>query len=49
MAEQASLSGTWSETPEDIFSHGVAQICFVTYNDAERHFIIMIDQKGLTI
>ena len=26
VAEQASLSLTWSETPEDTFSHGVAHL-----------------------
>ena len=28
VAEQASLSLTWSETSEDTFSHDEAQICF---------------------
>ena len=28
VAEQASLSLTWSETPEDTFSHDEAQIHF---------------------
>ena len=28
VAEQASLSLTWSETPEDKFCHGVAQLDF---------------------
>ena len=28
VAEQASLSLTWSETPEDTFSHDEAQLIF---------------------
>ena len=31
VAEQASLSLTWSETPEDTFSHGVARIYVVCW------------------
>ena len=33
VAEQASLSVTWSETPEDTFSHDEAQqyLCCLTY------------------
>ena len=27
VAEQASLSLTWSETPEDTFSHDEAHVC----------------------
>ena len=29
VAEQASLSLTWSETPKGTFSHGVAQLLFI--------------------
>ena len=31
VAEQASLSLTWSETPEDTFSHGLAHINLMFY------------------
>ena len=31
VAEQASLSLTWSETPEDTFSHDEAHITFIAY------------------
>ena len=31
VAEQASLSLTWSETPEDMFSHDEAQIVLLKY------------------
>ena len=33
VAEQASLSLTWSETPEDTFSHDEAQIVYISYFD----------------
>ena len=32
VAEQASLSLTWSETPEDMFSHGPAHILYHIWN-----------------
>ena len=31
VAEQASLSLTWLETPEDTFSHGMAHIYYACY------------------
>ena len=33
VAEQASLSLTWSETPEDTFSHDEAHLYFAFYID----------------
>ena len=38
MAEQASLSLTWSETPEDTFFHGVAHFLFKVYETKESYF-----------
>ena len=40
VAEQASLSLTWSETPEDTFSHGVAQ-----FNSFNLSNIIVLFQR----
>ena len=31
VAEQASLSLTWSETPEDTFSHDEAQVLYLVH------------------
>ena len=42
VAEQASLSLTWLETPEDTFSHGVAQLYF-------HIFRAFVDQTAATM
>ena len=43
VAEQASLSLTWSETPEDTFSHDEAQIVYISYFEGIFHGIYGID------
>ena len=37
VAEQASLSLTWSETPEDTFSHDKAHIFLLTSSKSEDY------------